>query len=165
MTHHVFPASLISVASTDNDTRWLSDSEQRAWRAFLRLQSRVLADLARRLQSDSGLSLADYEVLVALTDDAEAKFRVLDVARCLDWEQSRMSHQIARMIKRGLVAREECLDDGRGAYVVLTDAGRAAIEAAAPQHVRDVREVFLDHLTPDDLTRLTAMAERVAPTQ
>jgi DNA-binding MarR family transcriptional regulator len=142
---------------------WLDDAEQQAWRGFLRLQSRVLATLARRLQADSGLSLADYEVLVALTDVADARLRVLDLARSLDWEQSRMSHQVARMTRRDLVAREECLDDGRGAWVVLTPAGRAAIEAAAPQHVRDVRDVFLDRLTPAELTTLSEVATRVAP--
>lgn len=147
----------------DDDPRWLNDGEQRAWRAFLRLQSRVMADLARRLQATTGLSLADYQVLVALTDVPQERLRVLDLARSLDWEQSRMSHQIARMTRRGLVAREECPDDGRGAYVVLTDAGRTAIETAAPHHVRDVRELFLDHLSDADLVTLTALADRVAP--
>lgn len=142
---------------------WLDDAEQQAWRGFLRLQGRVLAGLARRLQADAGLSLADYDVLVALTDVDDARLRVLDLARSLAWEQSRISHQVSRMTRRGLVAREECEDDGRGAYVVLTEAGRAAIEAAAPQHVRDVREIFLDHLTTDELATLTAVADKVSP--
>lgn len=140
---------------------WLDDAEQAAWRGFLRMQSRVLATLARRLQADSGLSLADYEVLVALTDVTDARVRILDLARSLDWEQSRMSHQVARMTRRGLVAREGCPDDGRGAFAVLTAAGRAAIESAAPQHVHDVRDVFLGHLSTEDLATLTAISARI----
>jgi DNA-binding MarR family transcriptional regulator len=160
MMRHVF-----RYAAAVDDDPWLDDDEQQAWRGFLRLQGHVLATLARRLQADAGLSLADYEILVALTDVPETRLRVLDLARSLDWEQSRMSHQVARMTRRGLVAREECADDGRGAFVVLTAAGRAAIEAAAPQHVRDVREVLLDRLTPAELATLTELARRVAPPQ
>ena len=79
---------------------WLDDAEQQAWRAYLRMHGRLVGQLARRLQADSGLSLADYQVLVALTDVADARLRVLDLARSLDWEQSRMSHQVARMVRR-----------------------------------------------------------------
>lgn len=140
---------------------WLDDAEQAAWRGYLRLHSRLLGTLARRLQSDSGLSLADYQVLVALTDVDDGRLRVLDLARSLDWEQSRMSHHVGRMTRRSLVAREECPDDGRGAFVVLTEAGRHAIERAAPQHVRDVRELFLDHLSAAELASLDEIARRV----
>ena len=72
-----------------------------------------------------------------------------------------MSHHIARMVKRGLVVREECPEDGRGAFVVITDEGRAMIEAAAPRHVEAVRELFLDHVTPAELRTLAQVSERV----
>jgi DNA-binding MarR family transcriptional regulator len=124
-------------------TTWLTADQQRAWRAFLQMQGQLAARLNRQLQSDSGLSLADYDVLVQLTDQPEGRLRPYELQRFLQWEQSRLSHHLGRMQRRGLVARDECVDDGRGAYIVITKAGRAAIEAAAPGHVKAVRELFL----------------------
>src|SRR6185312_3475365 len=105
-------------------TRWLDDDEQRTWRAFVRLHKRLEAELNRRLQATANLSLADYEVLVALTDVPEGRLRPYEMQKTLDWEQSRLSHHLGRMQRRDLVRREECASDGRGAYVVLTDSGR-----------------------------------------
>ena len=140
---------------------WLSDDEQRAWRAYLRMNGRLAARLNRQLQTDSHLSLADYDVLVQLTDDPAGRVRITDLARALQWEQSRVSHQVARMRGRGLVAREECRDDRRGAYVALTDAGRRAIETAAPGHVATVRRHVFDRLTPDQVAALAAISQEV----
>ncbi|KAA1017498.1 MarR family transcriptional regulator [Pseudonocardia sp. EV170527-09] len=143
-------------------TRWLDEREETAWRGLLRMQARLHAELHRRLQADSGLSLADFDVLVALTDRPDERCRAMELAGLLDWEKSRLSHHLARMQKRGLVAREECDDDGRGNYVVLTGAGRAAIEAAAPGHVETVRELVFDALSDDDviaLARITAAVQ------
>lgn len=141
--------------------RWLTPEEQRAWRAFVRLHERLGGRLGRKLQSESKVSPADFAVLVNLTDVPEGRQRYQDLARALEWEKSRMSHHIARMAGRGLVVREECAEDARGAFVVITDAGRAAIEAAAPRHVEAVRELFLDHVTPAELRVLTEISERV----
>src|SRR4051812_31345737 len=120
-------------------TRWLDGDEQRVWRGYLRMQNRIAAQLNRELQADSDLSLADFDVLVQLTDVPAGRVRVVELARTLRWEQSRLSHQVARMQRRGLVVREDCADDRRGAFVVLTPAGRRAIEAAAPRDVETVR--------------------------
>jgi len=128
--------------------RWLDDDEQRAWRAYLRMQGRLEARLNRRLQADSGLSLADYSVLVELTDTDQDGLRPFELQRRLDWEQSRLSHHLTRMQKRGLVDRDQCGEDGRGALVVVTGTGRRALEVAAPAHVEAVREWFFDGLTP-----------------
>jgi DNA-binding MarR family transcriptional regulator len=117
--------------------------------------------LGRQLQTESNMSTADFAVLVELTDVPEGRQRFLDLAQSLEWEKSRMSHHIARMAKRGLVAREECAEDGRGAFVVITDAGREAIEAAAPLHVEAVRALFLDHVTPAELRVLADISDRV----
>ncbi|WP_105969080.1 MarR family winged helix-turn-helix transcriptional regulator [Streptomyces geranii] len=141
--------------------RWLTPEEQHAWRSFIRLQERLGGRLARLLQTDSGLSGADFAVLVHLTDVPDGRQRYQDLGRALEWEKSRMSHHIARMAGRGLVVREECAEDARGAFVVITDAGRAAIEAAAPRHVEAVRELFLDHVTPAELRVLAQLSERV----
>ncbi|HEY8471073.1 MAG TPA: MarR family transcriptional regulator [Natronosporangium sp.] len=142
-------------------TRWLTDDEQRAWRAYLRMAARLAAAVNRQLQTDSGLSDADYAVLVQLTDAPDGRRRPYEIQHTLDWEQSRLSHHLSRMQRRGLVTREECTEDGRGAYVVITEAGRRAITAAAPGHVETVRRLFFDQLTPEQVAALTEIAERV----
>ncbi|WP_298330603.1 MarR family transcriptional regulator [Haloactinopolyspora sp.] len=142
-------------------TRWLTTDEQRAWRNYLRMNRVLESALARQLQSDSQLSLPDFEVLVRLTDVENGRLRVSALADALQWEKSRLSHQIARMARRGLVAREECAEDGRGAFVALTPTGRKAIESAAPAHVETVRRLFFDILTDDDIATMNAVSSRV----
>ena len=134
----------------DTETPWLSERRQRIWRNWLRMNTELPAALHRRLRADSDLSLSDYDVLVQLTDAAEARVRVLDLARALRWERSRLSHHIKRMENRGLVRREEVPGDGRGAFVVLTPAGRRTIEQAAPGHARIVRSLVFDSLTDEE---------------
>ena len=133
------------------DPPWITEEEQRIWRRWLLVQNRLAAALNRQLQADSGLSLQDFDVLARLTDEAAGKIRITELAAALDLERSRLSHHIKRMEKRGLIEREECPDDGRGAFMVLTDTGRAAIEAAAPAHVRLVRRTVLDPLAAEEL--------------
>lgn len=142
-------------------TRWLDDDEQRAWRAWLQMQNRLTARLGRQLQQDSGLSLADYEVLVQLSETPDGRLRPFELQQLLEWEQSRLSHHLSRMQRRGLVDREGCPGDKRGAFVLLTTAGRAAIETAAPGHVAAVREFFLSQLDRDELRTLDRVATRV----
>ncbi|MGI5285419.1 MarR family winged helix-turn-helix transcriptional regulator [Nonomuraea polychroma] len=145
-----------------NDTpQWLSPAEQDAWRSYIRLHLKLAARLSRDLQAHSKLSGADYEILVALTDAPDGRRRFQDLAKTVEWEQSRLSHQIARMIKRGLVTREECAEDGRAAFVVLTPTGRKVIEAAAPQHVAMVRRLVIDALSPDELATLARISNRI----
>jgi DNA-binding MarR family transcriptional regulator len=147
--------------SMNDTTQWLNQAEQHAWRTFIRLHQKVTAELTRDLQAHSKLSGADYEILVALTDVPEGRLRPQDLATAIDWEQSRLSHQIARMSKRGLVAREECLEDGRGVLVAITPAGREVIEAAAPKHVATVRRLVIDTLSPDELATLARINQRI----
>lgn len=144
-----------------NTTRWLDEGEQRAWRSYLQMHGQLLARLNRRLQADSSLSLADYEVLVQLTEAPDGWLRPFELQRGLQWEQSRLSHQLTRMQRRDLVSREGCTDDGRGAFIVLTDAGRRAIEAAAPGHVDAVRRLFFDGLTRDQITMLEQLSTQM----
>ncbi|GAA3108453.1 MarR family transcriptional regulator [Streptomyces echinatus] len=139
----------------------MTAEEQRAWRGFVRLHERLGGRLARLLQAESDLSAADFAVLVHLADVPEGRQRQQGLARTLEWEKSRMSHHVARMAGRGLVVRQECSEDGRGAFVVITEAGRAAVEAAAPLHVAAVRSLFLDHVTPAELRTLGEVSERV----
>ena len=141
--------------------RWLTEEEQRAWRGLLRMTSQLNARMNRQLLQDYGVSLADYDVLVALSEAPEGQLRVFEVADALAWEQSRVSHQLARMQRRGLIAREDCASDARGAFAVLTEAGHAAIERAAPAHVETVRQLVFDGLSQDQLTTLTEVASCV----
>lgn len=141
--------------------QWLSPTEQYAWRSFIRLQQKLRARMSRDLQENSKLSSADFEILVALTDVADGRQRFQELAKTVEWEQSRLSHQIARMIRRGLVDRQECPEDGRGAFVVITPAGRTAIEAAAPTHVALIRRVVIDALTPDELAALARISNLI----
>lgn len=128
---------------------WLSDDEQRVWRDYLTMTGRLQGAMNRQLQRDCGLSLADYEVLVAL--DERRGCRISELGDRLGWEQSRLSHQLTRMRSRGLIARAADADDRRAATVDLTDAGRAALEAAAPGHAALVRAAAFDGVKPADL--------------
>lgn len=145
----------------DAPPRWLGPEEKAAWDSFIRMQETLIGRLSRHIQADSGLSASDYIVLVSLTERGDGRMRLLDLARLAEWEKSRMSHQVTRMAKRGLVAREECPDDGRGAFVVATPAGYEAIEEAAPQHVEHVRRLFIEALTPHQLATFGQLSQRI----
>src|SRR3954451_5984600 len=135
-------------------TRWLSEPEQRAWRGLLQMTTRLEAQLNRDLQQASGLSLADYDVLVPLSEAPQGRLRVFELAATLGWERSRLSHHLTRMQRRGLITREDCDADRRGAFVVLTDAGRTAIHQAAPAHVDTVRRLVFDGLADKQVSSL-----------
>ncbi|MCW2696008.1 MAG: transcriptional regulator, MarR family [Modestobacter sp.] len=137
--------------------RWLAADQQRAWRQWLALTTRLPARLNRQLQADSELSLADFDVLVQLTDVPAGRIRVGELGAALGWEKSRLSHHLTRMERRGLVAREDVATDGRGSEVVLTDTGRAAIEAAAPAHVDAVRALVFDVLDAEQVQAWTEL--------
>ena len=143
------------------DIPWLDDREADAWRGFLRMQMHLEAAIARQLATDSGLSHQDYGVLVALSEHPDGRIRLFELAEVLGWEKSRASHHVSRMAARGLVDKEPCDEDRRGAFVVLTPQGRSTIEEAAPGHVRTVRELFIDRLTPAQLDELRAMTATV----
>lgn len=150
-----------SVETERPPTGWLNPREQAAWRAFVALQGHVDSALRRQLQHDGELSLADYEVLVCLSESDTGELRSFQIADALQWEASRLSHQLRRMDQRGLLERRDCPEDRRGVTVVVTPAGRAAIEAAAPLHVAEVRRVFIDRLRPEQLDALAEIGETV----
>jgi len=126
---------------------WLSNDEQCTWRTYLRMSSLLPAALNRELQQDSGLTLPEYEVLVQLSETPRHRLRPFQICEALNWEQSRLSHQLTRMERRGLVSRHECEADGRGAFIELTAAGADAIAGAAPRHVAAVRRLVFDRLS------------------
>jgi DNA-binding MarR family transcriptional regulator len=125
------------------------------------MHTELLRHLNRQLQRDTDLSLPDYEVLVHLSEAPSGRMRAFELAGALRWEKSRLSHHLTRMERRGLITREECLTDTRGADVVVTGAGRAAIETAAPRHTQEVRRLFVDALTTEQLDALAELSEGV----
>ena len=138
---------------------WLSAEEQHIWRGYLAMVSRLQAAMNRQLQRDCGLSLADYDVLVELSE--RGPLRMYQLADALAWEQSRLSHQLRRMRDRGLVVRHGSDDDRRGATVELTEGGRDALQAAAPGHAELVRAMVFDGISATQLRAFGALIETV----
>lgn len=144
-----------------DEERWLTEQEDRAWRGYRRMALVVGARVSRDLTRDSGLSEPDYDVLSALSESDDHRQRIRELADRMLWSTSRLSHHITRMQQRGLVAREECPEDGRAAVVVLTPQGLRAIREAAPLHVESVRKHFIGLLTPQQLHVLAQIAGAV----
>jgi DNA-binding MarR family transcriptional regulator len=142
-------------------TRWLTASQERAWRRYRRMRALLDLQVARDLHSDSGLSEADYDVLSTLSERPEGRWRARDLATQLLWSTSRLAHQVGRMEHRGLVARHPCPDDARGALISLTEQGRATLQQAAPPHVASVRRHVIDLLTADEVASLDTIAGKV----
>ncbi len=140
---------------------WLTDAEQRAWRAFLRMRR----DLDRAIDghlAGVGLSAADFALLVPLSEAPEHRLRARDLSRDTGWDRGRLSHHIRRMERRGLVTRHSCDTDARGTDIRLTDQGLAAVHAAAPGHVQTVRRSLIDLLSDHELQILARISERVS---
>jgi DNA-binding MarR family transcriptional regulator len=148
------------MASADIDPQWLNATEQDAWRRFISGASRLIERLDQDLKAH-GITHDDYAVLVHLSEAADNRLRMADLADQVVESRSRLSHHIGRLEARGLVQRESCPNDRRGFFAVLTDEGRAMIERTAPVHVSGVRHWFLDQLDPQELQTLAQVFERV----
>nr|WP_203950125.1 MarR family transcriptional regulator [Microbispora rosea] len=132
---------------------WLTPQEQRAWRAHLAAHRLLFLQLDRELQG-TGLSLNDYEILVNLSESPCRRMRMSELADATIQSRSRLSHQISRMEAAGLVTRQDCEDDRRGTFAVLTDHGWETIQRVAPDHVASVRRHFIDLMTPEQVSAL-----------
>jgi DNA-binding MarR family transcriptional regulator len=130
-------------------TRWLTTEEQRLWRGWIAASMLLPDRLNRDLQEQHGLTGTDYQILVELSESPDRRMRMSTLADHAQLSRSRLSHQIDRMAKAGLVTRELCKQDGRGMFAVMTDKGWDTIEAAAPDHVESVRRHLVDRLTPE----------------
>ena len=139
----------------------LSECQAAAWASYQRMRVQVAGQMNRELARKTGLSEADYEILTALTEAPDDSVRALALRCGLQWEKSRLSHQLRRMEERGLVQREECTEDNRGTIVRVTEAGRK-IAAEARQHYEEaVRRYVIDVLSPAQLAALGDIAETV----
>ena len=141
--------------------RWLTAPQERAWRRYRRMRTLLDLQLVRDLNQDSGLSESDYDVLSTLSERQEGCWRARDLAAQLLWSTSRLAHHVGRMEQRGLVARQPCADDARGALISLTGQGWATLRDAAPRHVDSVRRHMIDLLTDDEIAALDAIAGKV----
>jgi DNA-binding MarR family transcriptional regulator len=150
-----------SKAVPEPEGGWLSGDEQRAWLAYIRIQLRLTYEMNRQLLADSGVSLADYDVLTALGVAEEGRMPVTVLAAQIGWERSRVSHHVRRMSTRGLVTCGLSAADKRVTEVTLTVEGRHVLDQAAPGHVDLVRKLFFDGLPAELIGPLTEALEGV----
>jgi len=136
--------------------RWLDALEMRAWRSLLSAHARLLARLDDDLQASSGMSVADYAVLVHLSEAEGGHMRMSELAAALLLSPSGLTRRLDGLVAAGLVERVKCPTDRRGAYAVLTGAGHKRLHQVAPDHVEQVRRHFVDRL---DRTQLEALAD------
>jgi DNA-binding MarR family transcriptional regulator len=148
------------VTDAQRPRRSPTSAELRTWREFIETVEALSWRLASRLQSESSLSPGDYQVLLALSEADGHRMRPSEIAALIGWERSRLSHHLGRMEKRGLISRDPCAADGRGAEVVLARHGSDCFRRATIPHLRAVRELFIDALSPQQL----AAAEDIAST-
>jgi DNA-binding MarR family transcriptional regulator len=142
-------------------SHWLSEPEQVQWRSWVAANQLLRDRLGRDVHEATGLTFADYEILVRLSESPERRMRMSDLAEVAFSSRSRLSHQIDRMQKAGYVTREECRDDRRGYFAVLTDEGFEALVAAAPVHVDSVRRRIVDVLTPEEFAELGRLSQKL----
>jgi len=143
------------------EVRWLSDAEQRAWRAYLEATMLLFETLDRQLQADAHMPHGYYEILVRLSEADGWALRMSELAASTRSSRSRLSHAVARLEDRGWVRRCAAEGDRRGHVATLTDLGFDVLAAAAPGHVRTVRAHVIDRLTPEQVTQLEAIGRAI----
>lgn len=136
------------------EPRWLDSDQQCDWRVYIDGSLRLAEALERDLKARHGLSMAEYEIMVRLSEAPERTMRMAELAACASQSRSRLSHTVTRLERAGLVDRQACADDKRGVQAVLTDKGFATLEEAAPSHVAAVRDLFVDVVGPGDLVAI-----------
>jgi DNA-binding MarR family transcriptional regulator len=139
----------------------LNESEQKVWRTFIESSWALHTHLEDDLRAKTGLSMNDYQVLVVLSEAPARRLRMGELAGRLVFSPSRITYQINSMVKRGLVRKQPCPEDGRGQEAVLTDEGLAALEYAAPLHLITVRDSFVDLLEPDELDVIGRVFDKI----
>ena len=148
------------------EPRWLDATQQRDWRAYIEGSVRLADVLDRDLKTRHGLSGAEYEILVRLSEAPDRRLRMAELAEFASQSRSRLSHTVSRLERKALVARGTCGADKRGVNAELTEEGFALLATAAVDHVTTVREFFVDVIEPEDLVAIgrafAAVAERVA---
>lgn len=134
--------------------RRMTSRELAVWRALIDTTTDLRRVLGAQLLHESGLSPADYQVLLALSEADGKRLRSSELAANIDWERSRLSHHLGRMERRGLICRGDCATDSRGAEVSLSDEGAEKFRGATVPHLRAIRMHFADALTPEQFESL-----------
>ncbi|MER8086167.1 MULTISPECIES: MarR family transcriptional regulator [unclassified Streptomyces] len=148
--------------ASPGEPRWLSDEEQRVWRAYLHATTLMEDHLDRQLQRDAGMPHIYYGLLVQLSQAPRRRKRMTELAKDAKITRSRLSHAVARLEKSGWVRREDCPSDKRGQNAVLTDDGYEMLRRSAPGHVSAVRQAMFDRLTPEQMRSLGEIMQVVA---
>lgn len=133
----------------------------RAWRGYMESNARLMARLNRELQAAHGLTISEYQILVMLSEAPQRRMRMSELAEAVLSSRSRLTHQIGRMQQAGWVARERCTQDGRAVCAVMTDAGFALLEEAAPTHVAGVRRYLIDVMDDAEIATLGAIVTKM----
>jgi DNA-binding MarR family transcriptional regulator len=141
--------------------RRLTSRELAVWRALVDTTGELRRIMGARLLRDTGLSPADYQVLLALSEADGRRLRSSQLAATIDWERSRLSHHLARMERRGLVRRDDCATDSRGAEVTMTEDGAGSFRRATAPHARAIKEHFADALTAEQFDALADILRAV----
>jgi DNA-binding MarR family transcriptional regulator len=149
------------VSSQETQTRWLTAEEQLAWRTFLDACQVAFSAIDGQLLRDSDIPHAYYEILVRLSETPARALRMTQLAEASTSSKSRLSHAVARLEERGWVKRTNCATDRRGQIAHLTDEGFAALAAAAPGHVEQVRRSLIDRLTPEQVEQLREISAAI----
>jgi DNA-binding MarR family transcriptional regulator len=141
----------------------LSEAELGAWRGLLRSHAALVKALDAELEQEHGLPLTSYEVLLFLEQADGGHMRMYDLAESVLLSRSGLTRLIDRLEREGLVERESCPSDARGAFATLTDAGRAKLCSARATHLAGVRAHFLTHFSASELATLRRFWDRIAP--
>ena len=146
---------------SESETRWLTPAEQAAWREFVTACTTLLSSVEGQLQQCSGIPHGYYEILVRLSEAPGRALRMSQLAEASTSSKSRLSHAVARLEERGWIRRTDCPTDRRGQVAQLTDEGFAALAAAAPGHVEQVRRALIDVITPEQLGQLREISAAI----
>ncbi|MDA8278359.1 MAG: MarR family transcriptional regulator [Actinomycetota bacterium] len=144
----------------DSKVRWLNASESNTWRSFLRLNALLGVKLDSDLISNHGLTLAEYEVLVHLSEAVDYTLRMSSLAELCNVSRSGLTRRLDSLIRAGMVVKKTCPSDRRGMNAVLTAKGLDKIRVAAPTHLLGVREYFLDQLDDDEVKELGELVSK-----
>jgi DNA-binding MarR family transcriptional regulator len=135
--------------------------EMRAWLALLETANVVQHATDRRVRDAVGLTFAQLEILARIAETGNAGMRMTDIADILVVSRSGLTYQMGQLEKRGLVSRAPSIDDERSVIASITPAGLELVTSAAPHYVDVVKSLFLDHVTPRNLTVLADILDGV----
>jgi DNA-binding MarR family transcriptional regulator len=144
-----------------DETRWLEPDELEAWLSYVAATTLLEGELDRQLQRDAGIPHAYYQILAMLSEVPDRRLRMSELAAITQSSQSRLSHAVARLERKGWIRRKPCPEDRRSTYAQLTEEGFAALAAAAPGHVCTVRKHLFDRLTPEQVQQLRDITRAV----